>query len=331
MVREEPLGHLVGGRPAADQRPCGLDDVPAPAVVEGDGQRHPPVVGGQRRQVVEVLGQFTGDARVGDPEETAADAAREQQRRMLAHNPAHQTHQEFDLGARAVPVLGGEGVQAEPLHAGGPGRLDDVDDGGLRGPVTRRTGKRTPLRPTAVAVHHAGHVPRPRTRRPLVPPLPAGSATALSPARPVLRHRECARDAVVPHVRPRPVRSGTTGHTALGHAHPASPLPPRTRPTGAFPPGSLTARKGPDRPNEWPSPLTRTIESVRVLERRTHAQVLSKLQSMRGLERDRIQESANSRASDRAMSKVRNGERGRGGVERRLVALGTRPRGCVSF
>lgn len=29
---------------------------------------------------------------------------------------------------------------------------------------------------------------------------------------------------------------------------------------------------------------------------------------------------------DRAMSKVRNGERGRGGVERRLVALGARPR-----
>ncbi|MEU2866053.1 hypothetical protein ABZ672_48570 [Streptomyces mirabilis] len=47
---------------------------------------------------------------------------------------------------------------------------------------------------------------------------------------------------------------------------------------------------------------------------------------MRGLERDRIQESANSRASDRAMSKVRNGERGRGGVKRRLVALGARPR-----
>lgn len=47
---------------------------------------------------------------------------------------------------------------------------------------------------------------------------------------------------------------------------------------------------------------------------------------MRGLERDRIQESANSHASDRAMPKVRNNERGRGGVERRLVALGARPR-----
>lgn len=34
----------------------------------------------------------------------------------------------------------------------------------------------------------------------------------------------------------------------------------------------------------------------------------------------------NPRASDRAMSKVRNGEHGRGGVERHLVALGAHPR-----
>ncbi|MFF4755242.1 hypothetical protein ACWD5R_35160 [Streptomyces sp. NPDC002514] len=40
----------------------------------------------------------------------------------------------------------------------------------------------------------------------------------------------------------------------------------------------------------------------------------------------RLREFGNPRASDRAMSKVRNGERGRGRVERRLVALGARPR-----
>ncbi|MGP4049625.1 hypothetical protein [Streptomyces sp. 2A115] len=38
-----------------------------------------------------------------------------------------------------------------------------------------------------------------------------------------------------------------------------------------------------------------------------------------------VQDSWNPRAFDRATSKVRNSERGRGGVERRLVALGARP------
>ncbi len=43
-----PLIHLVRRRPAEDQRSGGLYDVPASAVVEGHGQRHPPVVAGQR-------------------------------------------------------------------------------------------------------------------------------------------------------------------------------------------------------------------------------------------------------------------------------------------
>ncbi|MEU3255364.1 hypothetical protein [Streptomyces sp. NPDC006997] len=40
-----------------------------------------------------------GEARVAGLQDTAADAAREQQRRVLAHPPEHQTHQEGDLDA----------------------------------------------------------------------------------------------------------------------------------------------------------------------------------------------------------------------------------------
>lgn len=221
MVREEPLGHLLGGRLATDQRPGSLHDVPASAVVEGDGQRHPPVVGGQRRQILEILSQLTGKARVRGPQEAAADAAGEQQRRVLAHNPADQAHQKVDFGTRTVPVLGGEGVQAEPLDASGPGRLDDVDDGGLRSPMARRPGKRAPLSPAAVAVHHAGHVPRHRTHRPVDSPL---LVAVRPPTRPVPRRRACALDTVAPHTHPRLARSGTVCPTALGHAHPVSPI-----------------------------------------------------------------------------------------------------------
>ncbi|GGV43323.1 hypothetical protein GCM10010293_49870 [Streptomyces griseoflavus] len=87
--------------------------------------------------------------------------------------------------------------------------------------MARRSWEGTQLSPAAVAVHHAGYVPRHRTRRPIVPPL---LVAVLSPTRPVSCCRACAMDAVIRHTRPRFARSGVVGPAPLGHAHPVSPI-----------------------------------------------------------------------------------------------------------
>ncbi|MBB4902748.1 hypothetical protein [Streptomyces griseomycini] len=63
-------------------------------------------------------------------------------------------------------------------------------------------------------------------------------------------------------------------------------------------------------------------QAVRLLARRTRAQPPVRRLSSRGLERDRIQESADLRASDPAAQKVRRQEQGHQYVEARLIALG---------
>ncbi len=166
MLREEPLRHLLRGSAAADEGAGGLHDVPPPAVVEGHGQRHPRLPPVSVARSSKSRASSRGMRRVGDAEEAAADAAGEQQRRVLPHHLPDQAHQVVHLGARPVPVLGGEGVQAEPLHPGRPGCLDGVDDGGLGRLVARRARQRTPLGPPAVAVHHARHMPGDRIAPP---------------------------------------------------------------------------------------------------------------------------------------------------------------------
>lgn len=87
-----------------------------------------------------------------------------------------------------------------------------------------------------------------------------------------------------------------------------------------------SARSSPDA--DYPSHAANWLQS---LELHDQPVMRTRRRSRRGRESacefrvPSVQDSANSRASDRAMSKVRNGERGHGGVERRLVALGGGP------
>ncbi|MGW7261341.1 hypothetical protein [Streptomyces sp. NPDC054834] len=63
-------------------------------------------------------------------------------------------------------------------------------------------------------------------------------------------------------------------------------------------------------------------QTARLPARRTRAQTPVKRQSTRELERDRIQESANLRASERAAQKIRRREQGHQYAEAQLIALG---------
>jgi hypothetical protein len=112
--------------------------------------------------------------------------------------------------------------------------------------VAGRAGKRTPLRPAAVAVHHACHVPRHRTGGPVVAAL---SFAVVRLVRLLLGRGAGTRDAAVPPVRPRPVWSDTVSRTALGHARPVLPRP-CPRPTGAFSFGESDSVKTAGRANE---------------------------------------------------------------------------------
>ena len=69
-----------------------------------------------------------------------------------------EAHEEADLVDRPPPVLGGEGVDREPLDAELERALDRVEQRLLAGRVALGALEAPLLRPPAVAVHHAGDV-----------------------------------------------------------------------------------------------------------------------------------------------------------------------------
>ena len=77
--------------------------------------------------------------------------------------PAHEerlveVHQVAHLVGRAAPVLGGEGVEGDPLDADLEGAVDHVEQRGLAGGVALGAGQAPGAGPATVAVHHAGDV-----------------------------------------------------------------------------------------------------------------------------------------------------------------------------
>ena len=77
--------------------------------------------------------------------------------------PAHEqrlveVHEVAHLVGRAAPVLGGEGVEGDPLDADLEGAVDHIEQGGLAGGVALGPGQPAGAGPATVAVHDAGDV-----------------------------------------------------------------------------------------------------------------------------------------------------------------------------
>ena len=75
-----------------------------------------------------------------------------------AHHVAVETHQEADLLGRTLPVLGGEGIEAEPLDPEFDCAADDVDHHRLARLVPLGAAQPALGGPAAIAVHHDGDV-----------------------------------------------------------------------------------------------------------------------------------------------------------------------------
>ena len=154
LVRvEPPLGHR-----AAD-RAGGVDELGAAAVVDAHGEREDVVVAGHLLGDPQLLDDRLPQPR-GATGPAHADAELVHLVAPAADDVAVEAHQEADLVGRAGPVLGGEGVGGDRLHADLDGALDDVEQRVLA--LLVPLGARQPalLGPAAVAVHHDRDVAR---------------------------------------------------------------------------------------------------------------------------------------------------------------------------
>jgi hypothetical protein len=80
-----------------------------------------------------------------------------------------EAHEELDLLGGAVPVLGGEGEDREPLDPQAEGAVDHVEQRLLAGGVAGGAGQAAGGGPATVAVHDDGDVARVSHRRPATP------------------------------------------------------------------------------------------------------------------------------------------------------------------
>lgn len=137
----------------------GLHDVPAPAVVGGDGQREAGVARGlglgaldQRADLVVEHGNVADDAQ--------ADAVGVQLADLAFERGDEKAHQERHFVGRTAPVLGTEREQRDEFDAAAraafDGRANRVDAARVTGDA-----RQAPLRrPTAIAVHDDRDVTR---------------------------------------------------------------------------------------------------------------------------------------------------------------------------
>src|SRR3954451_11188367 len=136
-----------------------VDDLRAPAVVEGDEQRDALVARGGALGPVHLLHELGRDARAA-ADEAHPHALVVQLGRLAVDALAEHRHQTADLFRRARPVLGRERVDGQLVDAQVDGvaqpRLDDVGAGA----VPLEHGKPARLRPATVAIGDDGDVPR---------------------------------------------------------------------------------------------------------------------------------------------------------------------------
>ncbi len=135
----------------------GVRDLGAAAVVDAEVQRHLVVVLRLLLGDLELLDD--GLPQLGHAAHPAdADAELVHLVAAAADHVAVEVHQELHLVRRALPVLRGEGVEREVLHAHLDTALEDVHDDALTDLVALGAGQAPLLRPAAVAVHHDGDV-----------------------------------------------------------------------------------------------------------------------------------------------------------------------------
>jgi hypothetical protein len=104
--------------------PCGVDELGAAAVVEGDPELQPRLVGRRLLELGHLLAQPVGRA-VAAAEEAAADSLSGEILELPVDRLAERLHQGRHLVGRAAPVLGREGVDRERVDAEVDRRLDD--------------------------------------------------------------------------------------------------------------------------------------------------------------------------------------------------------------
>ena len=147
---------------APRQLPRGASDVPAPAVRDGDDQRHARdcrrcsvsgclhALAQRRRQLLQVA------------DEAQADAVLVQLVDFVVERLEEAAHQHRDLFLRPLPVLAREREQRQHLDAAARAVLDDLLDGAHAHAMTGRTRQRARSGPAAVAVHDDRDVARNR-------------------------------------------------------------------------------------------------------------------------------------------------------------------------
>jgi hypothetical protein len=156
-VAGEPVARAaVVGRAGAVRRVVavlgGRQDRLARGVIDGEADpQSAPLLGG-------AFGTLDGREQhrvepVAAPDHLNPHAVGRAARRLGAEVAGEQPHERADLGGRPGPVVGGERVQGEGLHAGARGRRDHPARGAGAGQVPGRAWATPPGRPAAVAVH----------------------------------------------------------------------------------------------------------------------------------------------------------------------------------
>jgi hypothetical protein len=138
---------------------CGLDDVPAPAVVEADVENQPVVGGGADLG----LGQPLTYLRRQGTAVTRKKQARAPlaQGRHLAHQGlGQQVHQAGNLVGRTLPVLGREGKDRQDTHATVQAQVQHPTQRFDTLAVAGQSRQETLPGPAPVAVHDDGDVAR---------------------------------------------------------------------------------------------------------------------------------------------------------------------------
>ena len=158
MAADRLLVDLVGRHALGHERAHGIDDLGTAAVVEGHRHHHARIALGELDRLVHAPEHPAGHPPVAPAGEADLHALLVE---LVA--PAHEerlveVHEVAHLVGRPAPVLGGEGVERDPLDADLEGAVDHIEEGGLPGGVALGPGQPPRLGPTAVAVHDAGDV-----------------------------------------------------------------------------------------------------------------------------------------------------------------------------
>jgi hypothetical protein len=136
----------------------GIDDLGPAAIVQGHAEAHFPIAARDLLHPVE-LAAGSGRQTLLAAEDGQTEVVLDEDLVLFPEELDHQAEQGRNFALGPLPVLGGERVQRQDLHAGPGGRLYDLPDGLDARPVALDPGQIPGFRPAAVAVHDDGHVP----------------------------------------------------------------------------------------------------------------------------------------------------------------------------